>query len=142
MMNKRRLGRTGLVVSEICMGTMTFGDQCDEALSFEIMDRAFDRRVDFFDAAEMYPVPPRRETYGITEEIVGRWMKGKPRDRLLIATKITGPGHGWFVPLVRHGVTMLDRHQLKRAVEDSLRRLQTDHIDLLSNPLARSRDAL
>lgn len=129
-MNKRRLGKSGLVVSEICMGTMTFGDQCDEALSFEIMDRAFDQGIDFYDAAEMYPVPPRAETTGVTEEIVGRWMKTKPRHQVLVATKITGPGHGWFVPPVRDGMTMLDRHQLIRAVESSLQRLQTDYIDL------------
>ena len=129
-MNKRRLGKSGLVVSEICMGTMTFGDQCDEALSFEIMDRAFDAGIDFYDAAEMYPVPPRAETFGVTEEYVGRWMKTKPRDAVLIATKITGPGHGWFVPPVRHGMTMLDRHAIIRAVDDSLTRLQTDYIDL------------
>ncbi len=129
-MKKRRLGKTGLVVSEICMGTMTFGDQCDEALSFRIMDHAYEHGIDFYDAAEMYPVPPREETFGITEEVVGRWMQTKPRGTVLVATKITGPGHGWFVPPVRHGMTMLDRHQITRAVEDSLRRLQTDYIDL------------
>lgn len=129
-MNKRRLGKTGLAVSDICMGTMTFGEQCDEALSFQIMDRAFDAGINFYDAAELYPVPPSAEKYGITEEIVGKWMKTKPRDSVLIATKITGPGHGWFVPPVRHGMTMLDRHQIFRAVDDSLARLKTDYIDL------------
>ncbi len=129
-MKKRRLGMTGLVVSEICMGTMTFGEQCDEPLSFEIMDKAYDHGIDFYDAAELYPVPPSAETFGTTEEIVGRWMKTKPRDTVLIATKITGPGHGWFTPPVRHGMTMLDRHQLIRGVDASLQRLQTDYIDL------------
>ena len=129
-MNKRRLGKSGLVVSEICMGTMTFGAQCDEKLSFEILDKAYENGIDFYDAAEMYPVPPKPETYGVTEEILGRWMKTKPRETLIIASKITGPGHGWFTPPVRHGMTMLDRHQIVRAVENSLKRLQTDYIDL------------
>lgn len=119
-----------MVVSEICMGTMTFGEQADEKMAFKIMDRAYERGVDFYDAAEMYPVPPTKEKFGITEEIVGRWLKTKPRNSVLIATKITGPGHGWFRPPVRHGITALDRHQIRRAVEDSLTRLQTDYIDL------------
>lgn len=129
-MKRRRLGKSGLAVSEICMGTMTFGAQADEAMSFRIMDMAYEHGVDFFDAAEMYPVPPKAELFGVTEQIVGRWLKTKPRDSLLIATKITGPGHGWFTPPVRHGLTMLDGHQIRRSVEDSLRRLQTDYIDL------------
>ena len=129
-MERRTLGGSGISVTDICMGTMTFGAQCDEKLSFEIMDRAFDAGIDFYDAAEMYPVPPKVETYGITEEIVGRWLKTKPREAVIVATKITGPGHGWFVPPVRHGRTALDRHQIVRAVDESLRRLQTDYIDL------------
>ena len=129
-MKKRRLGKSGLVVSEIGMGTMTFGAQCDESLSFEIMDRAYAHGIDFYDAAEMYPVPPQPETFGVTEEIVGRWMKTKPRETILVATKVTGPGHGWFLPPVRHGMTTLDRHQITRAVDASLTRLQTDYIDL------------
>ncbi len=129
-MNKRRLGKSGLVVSEICMGTMTFGAQCDEHSSFEILDKAYENGIDFYDAAEMYPVPPTSQTFGVTEEILGRWMKTKPRETLIIASKITGAGHGWFVPPVRHGMTTLDRHQIVRAVENSLKRLQTDYIDL------------
>jgi aryl-alcohol dehydrogenase-like predicted oxidoreductase len=109
---------------------MTFGSQCDEALSFRIMDRAYDAGIDFFDAAEMYPVPPTVEAFGRTEEIVGRWMKTKPRESVIVATKITGPAHGWFVPPVRHGHSALDRVQLVRAVDASLRRLQVDYIDL------------
>lgn len=94
------------------------------------MDRAFDAGIDFFDAAELYPVPPSKELFGVTEEIVGRWLRTKPREAVIIATKVTGPGHGWFVPPVRHGKTALDRIQITRAVDDSLRRLQTDYIDL------------
>ena len=109
---------------------MTFGAQCDEPLSRQIMDVAYDRGIDFFDAAELYPVPPKQETFGITEEFVGRWLKEKPRHTVILATKVTGPGHGWFRPPVRDGFTGLDRHQIIRACEDSLRRLQTDYIDL------------
>jgi aryl-alcohol dehydrogenase-like predicted oxidoreductase len=129
-MKRRRLGGSGITVSEICMGTMTFGSQCDEQLSFRIMDRAWDAGIDFLDAAEMYPVPPTAEAFGRTEEIVGRWMKTRPRESVIVATKITGPAHGWFVPPVRHGHSALDRVQIVRAVEASLRRLQTDYIDL------------
>ena len=129
-MEKRRLGKSGLAVSAIGMGTMTFGAQADEKESFRIMDRAFDYGVDFFDAAEMYPVPPKAETFGITEEIVGRWMRGKSRGQVVVASKVTGPGHGWFRPPVRHGMTFIDRHTILRAAEDSLKRLQTDYIDL------------
>lgn len=129
-MERRRLGTSGVTVTDICMGTMTFGGQCDEKLSFEIMDRAYDAGIDFYDAAEIYPVPPDAKTYGVTEEIVGRWMKTKPRESIVVATKVTGPGHGWFVPPVRYGRTTLDRFQIIRAVEGSLQRLQTDYIDL------------
>ncbi|MFZ4594821.1 MAG: aldo/keto reductase [Verrucomicrobiaceae bacterium] len=129
-MNRKRLGRSGLVVTDICMGTMTFGLQADEQTSFAIMDRAVDAGIDFFDTAEMYPVPPSAETFGITEQIVGKWLKGRTRHELILATKVTGPGHGWFRPPIRGGFTALDRRQIHRACEDSLRRLQTDYIDL------------
>ena len=129
-MQRRRLGASGLVVSDICMGTMTFGGQCDEPLSHEICDRAWDAGIDFFDAAEIYPVPPKEELVGVTEQIVGRWMKTKSRDSVVIATKVTGPGHGWFTPPVREGKTCLDRRQIVAACEASLKRLGTDYIDL------------
>tara|TARA_R110002049_G_scaffold2750_3_gene21838 strand:- start:30923 stop:31960 length:1038 start_codon:yes stop_codon:yes gene_type:complete len=129
-MQRRRLGSSGVAVTDICMGTMTFGAQCDEASSHAICDAAWDAGIDFFDAAELYPVPPDAETFGITEEIFGRWLKTKPREAVIVATKVTGPGHGWFTPPVRHGRTSLDRHQIHRACDDSLRRLGTDYIDL------------
>ncbi len=129
-MERRRLGRSGIVVTDICMGTMTFGLQADEKTSFAIMDRAYEAGIDFFDAAEMYPVPPSAERFGITEQIVGRWLKTKTRGEVIVATKITGPGHGWFRPPIRGGFTALDRRQIFQACEDSLRRLQTDYIDL------------
>ena len=115
-MKQRRLGRTGLVVSEICLGTMTFGNQADEATSRAILDRAWEAGVDFLDIAEVYPVPPDFRYAGRSEEFVGRWMADKPRDGLLIATKVAGPGSGWFVAAVRENRTSLDRHHITRAV--------------------------
>ena len=130
-MNRKRLGRSPMVVTDICLGTMTFGLQADEATSFAIMDRAVEAGIDFFDTAEMYPVPPSAKLFGVTEQIVGRWMKARGnRDQLIVASKVTGPGHGWFRPDIRHGFTALDRRQIFKAVEDSLQRLQTDYIDL------------
>lgn len=129
-MQRRRLGQSALVVSEICMGTMTFGSQCDQRLSHAIMDHAYDAGIDFFDAAEVYPVPPNAETVGDTEIIVGRWLKTKPRDSVIVATKVTGPAHGWFAAPVRNEHCALDRHQIIKACDASLRRLSTDHIDL------------
>jgi aryl-alcohol dehydrogenase-like predicted oxidoreductase len=129
-MKRNRLGRSGIVVSEICMGTMTFGTAADERTAFEILDRSFDAGIDFYDTAENYPVPPDPSYAGRTEEILGRWMKTKPRDALIIATKVSGPSHGWIKAAVRSGMTTLDRHNIVRAVEASLTRLQTDYIDL------------
>lgn len=129
-MPSRRLGKSAVTVSDICMGTMTFGNQADEAMAFRILDRAFDAGVNFFDTAEGYPVPPDVKYVGRTEEIVGRWMKTKSRDAIIMATKVSGPSHVWFKSPKRSGMTALDRHNIMVAVEDSLRRLQTDYIDL------------
>ncbi|MBU0632015.1 aldo/keto reductase [bacterium] len=129
-MNFRYIGKTGLRVSPICMGTMTFGSQCDEKEAFKIMDKAYDAGVNFFDTAEVYSIPPKKETVGLTEEIVGRWLKTKPRDSIILATKIAGAANGWFVPPVRHGLTAIDRFHIERAIEGSLKRLGTDYIDL------------
>jgi aryl-alcohol dehydrogenase-like predicted oxidoreductase len=112
------------------MGTMTFGAQADEKTSFRIMDMAFEAGIDFYDTAEMYPVPPDAKYVGDTEEIVGRWLKTRNRDAIILATKVVGPGHGWITPPLRGGKTGLDRHHILRAVEGSLRRLGTDYIDL------------
>jgi aryl-alcohol dehydrogenase-like predicted oxidoreductase len=122
-MKNRRMGRTGLVVSEICLGTMTFGHQCDEATSSAILDHAADAGVHFLDTADAYPVPPTPETAGRTEEIVGRWLRGKRR-RFVVATKCrirvgTGPNDEG-----------LSRRHVLEACDDSLRRLGTDYIDL------------
>ena len=129
-MKRNRLGRSSIVVSDICMGTMTFGTGADEKTAFEILDRSFEAGIDFYDTAENYPVPPDAKYAGRTEEIVGRWMKTKSRDALIIATKVSGPSHGWIQAAVRDGKTSLDRHNIVRAVEASLQRLQTDYIDL------------
>jgi len=113
------------------MGTMTFGTQTpDEKVAFAIMDKAYERGVNFFDTAELYPVPPSGELAGITEEIVGRWLKTKPRDSVILASKVAGAASGWFVPPIRHGLTAIDSFHIERAIEGSLKRLDTDYIDL------------
>ncbi|MCL4431011.1 MAG: aldo/keto reductase [Epsilonproteobacteria bacterium] len=129
-MEYRYIGRTGLRVSPICMGTMTFGSQCDEKAAFAIMDKAYDCGVNFFDTAELYPVPPTAKLAGLTEEMVGRWLKSKPRESVILATKVAGAASGWFVPPIRHGFTACDRFHIERAIEGSLKRLGTDYIDL------------
>lgn len=122
-MKHTRLGRTGLEVSRLCLGTMTFGLQADEAASFAIMDRVADAGVTFFDTADVYPIGGNRETIGRTEEIIGRWMKPR-RTRFILATKCSG----------RVGPSRWDqgnsRKHILDAIEGSLRRLQTDYIDL------------
>ncbi len=118
------------MVSEICLGTMTFGTQANREESFRIMDKAVDAGIDFFDTAEIYPVPPTPKLAGTTEEIVGEWLRKKPRESLIIASKIAGAAHGWFNPPIRHGKAALDRVHLRKALEGSLRRLKTDYIDL------------
>jgi aryl-alcohol dehydrogenase-like predicted oxidoreductase len=129
-MKQRRLGRTGLRVPEIGFGTMTFGSMADEATSLAILDKGFDAGLFFLDVAEVYPVPPDPKWAGRTESIVGKWLQGRRRDEVLIATKVAGAGGGWFQAPVRGGRTALDRHSIERAVEGSLRRLGTDYIDL------------
>jgi len=129
-MESRRLGRSGLNVSCLGLGTMTFGSQATEAESLRIMDHAFDAGIFFFDTAELYPVPPDIKLLGRTEEIIGKWLRDKDRDEVVIASKVAGPGHGWFPPPVRHGRGAIDRHHIRSAIEDSLRRLGTDFIDL------------
>jgi aryl-alcohol dehydrogenase-like predicted oxidoreductase len=129
-MQSQRLGRSPLVVSKICMGTMTFGSQADEKTSHRILDRSLEAGINFFDTAENYPVPPQESWAGLTEEIFGRWMKTKRRDEIILATKVCGPSHGWIKGSQRAGMTALDRHNITRAIEDSLRRLGTDYVDL------------
>ncbi|MDE2569875.1 MAG: aldo/keto reductase [Sphingomonadales bacterium] len=129
-MQNRRLGKSPIVVSDICMGTMTFGSQVDEAESLRILDRCFDAGIDFYDTAEGYPVPPDPKWVGRTEEIVGKWLKTKPRDAVILATKVSGPSHVWFRSPKREGHTALDRRNIMVAVDESLQKLGTDYIDL------------
>jgi aryl-alcohol dehydrogenase-like predicted oxidoreductase len=129
-MKTRRLGKSAVAVSDICMGTMTFGSQTEEAVAARVLDRCLDAGINFFDTAENYPVPPDVKWAGRTEDILGRWMKTKNRDALIIATKVSGPSHGWLQSSQRAGMTALDRHNITRAIDASLRRLQTDYVDL------------
>lgn len=125
-MQTRPLGDSGLDVSRLCLGTMTFGEQNSEAEAHEQLSRAVAFGINFIDTAEMYPVPPKAETQGLTETYVGSWLKARgKRDDLVIATKAAGPG----LEHVRGG-PRLSRAHLNQAVDDSLKRLQTDYIDL------------
>jgi aryl-alcohol dehydrogenase-like predicted oxidoreductase len=129
-MQYRKLGHTGLDVSVICLGTMTFGDQNSAAEGFEQMDYALDQGVNFFDTAELYSSPPKPETAGSTERIIGDWFSArKNRDKVILASKVVGrSGMGWFRD--KGGSTHVDRAQVTEAIEKSLRRLKTDYIDL------------
>jgi len=122
-MKTKQMGRTGLKVSEICLGTMTFGLQCDEPASVAIMDTAAERGVDFFDTSDAYPIGGNLSTVGRTEEIIGRWLKGR-RDKIVLATKC------FAATGAAPNQTGLSRKHICEAVEASLRRLQTDYIDL------------
>ena len=125
-MKYNRLGSSDLEVSEVCLGTMTFGQQNTESEAFGLLDVAHDRGVTFLDSAEMYPVPAREETQGRSEAIIGQWLAGRDRSRFVVATKVIGrSGMQW----IRDGGG-LDRAHIEAAVEDSLRRLRTDYIDL------------
>ncbi|WP_028240307.1 NADP(H)-dependent aldo-keto reductase [Stutzerimonas azotifigens] len=128
-MERRRLGRTDLQVSALCLGTMTWGEQNTEAEAFAQIDRAKAAGVNFIDTAEMYPVPPRVETYTATERIIGNYFK-RHGDRAdwILASKIAGPGNG--IDYIRGGQPRHNRAQLREALEGSLRRLQTDYLDL------------
>lgn len=127
-MKYRPLGRTGLDVSLIGLGTMTWGEQNNQDEAFEQLDYAIGQGINFIDAAEMYPVPPKAETQGTTENILGNWLKARgKRDDIVLATKVLGRAD--WLPWVRGGPT-LDRASVLAACDDSLRRLQTDVIDL------------
>jgi aryl-alcohol dehydrogenase-like predicted oxidoreductase len=130
-MEYRTLGRTGVKVSVIGLGTMTFGEQNTEADGHAQLDYAIEQGVNLVDTAEMYSVPPRAQTYGSTEKIIGSWIKrsGK-RDKIVLATKVAGPGAVLGVTHVRGGNNVLDRRNIVAAVEASLQRLQTDYIDI------------
>ena len=124
------LGTSDLQVSRICLGTMTFGEQVDEPTAHAILDRALECGINFIDTAEMYAVPARRETYGATEAIIGRWYAARPgaRGRTVLATKVAGPSRG--MDWVHGGSDNLQPAEILKACDDSLRRLQTETIDL------------
>ncbi|MFO1323942.1 MAG: aldo/keto reductase [Burkholderiales bacterium] len=126
-MNYRTLAGTELQVSPVCLGTMTWGEQNDEADAHAQLDFAVAQGVNFIDTAEMYPIPPNGRTQGHTEAILGRWLARQPRDKLVIATKVAGPGRR---PWIRSGRTDLTRDVIAEACETSLQRLRTDYIDL------------
>lgn len=124
----RRLGRTDLDVSLICLGTMTWGEQNTEAEAHQQLDAALDAGVNFIDTAEMYPVPPKAETCGLTEKYLGTWLKRRNnREKVVLATKVIGRSDFSYV---RDGTQRLDRKNIEAALNASLKRLQTDYIDL------------
>lgn len=127
-MKYNQLGNSDLKVSEISLGTMTFGQQNTLAEASDQLDYAFDHGVNFVDTAELYPVPAKAQTQGFTEEFVGKWLHRQARDKVIIASKVAGPGRG--ISWIRNGPESLDRTNIMSAVEGSLKRLQTDYIDL------------
>ena len=127
-MKKRYLGHSPLQVSEVCLGTMTFGQQNSESEAHAQLDRASAAGINFIDTAEMYPVPPRAGTCGRTEQIVGNWLVRQPRQQVVVATKAAGPARG--LNWIRGGRLSFDLDSLRAAVEGSLQRLRTDYVDL------------
>ena len=130
-MRYRKLGNTDIDVSLICLGTMTWGEQNTEAEAHQQMDYALGQGVNFFDTAELYAIPPRAETYGLTEQYIGTWLQktGKRQD-IILASKVAGPAEGWLPHIRNEATRRLDRTNIQAAVEASLQRLQTDYIDL------------
>ena len=126
----RKLGNTDIDVSVICLGTMTWGQQNTLEQAFEQMDYALTQGVNFFDTAELYAIPPKAETYGRTEEIVGEWLQARgAREQIVLTSKIAGPGEEW-IPHIRGGKTRFDKNDIPQALDASLKRLQTDYLDL------------
>ena len=127
-MNYKKLGSTDVDVSTICLGTMTWGEQNSKADGFEQMDYAIDNGVNFWDTAEIYAIPMREETYGETENIIGEWFKKtKKIDKVILATKVSGPTSKEYI---RGGGCSYDKKSMSEALEKSLKRMQTDYIDL------------
>ena len=129
-MQYRTLPGTALEVSEVCLGTMTWGEQNDEAQAHEQLELALALGINFIDTAEMYPVPARADSFADTERLIGRWLSRRPgrREQLVIATKVSGPSRGY--DWIRNGSTDLRAADIVAACEDSLKRLQTEYIDL------------
>jgi aryl-alcohol dehydrogenase-like predicted oxidoreductase len=128
-MRYRNLGKTEISVSELCLGTMTWGEQNTQDEAFAQIDRAAEHGINFMDAAEMYPVPPRPETYGQTERIIGNYFKARgSRDQWILTSKVAGPGNN--ISHIRDGNLKHNRQHIITALNGSLERLQTDYIDL------------
>ena len=127
-MRYTKLGQSDLSVSSACLGTMTFGTQNSEAEAHQQLDFALAQGINFIDTAEMYSVPPNAESYGKTETYVGTWLKRQARDKIVLATKISGPGRG--MKWIRNGELAFNRKNIRAAIEASLTRLQTDYVDL------------
>ncbi|MCU7843598.1 MAG: NADP(H)-dependent aldo-keto reductase [Candidatus Thiodiazotropha sp. (ex Monitilora ramsayi)] len=125
----RPLGLTGIEVSVLCLGTMTFGEQNSESEAHAQLDHAIEAGINIIDTAEMYPVPPKAETQGLTERYIGSWLANRGRrDDMIIASKVAGPAD--WLSYLRDGNVHLDRRNIKAAVESSLQRLRTDYIDI------------
>ena len=128
-MQFKPLANTGISVPEICLGTMTFGEQNTQQQAFQQLDYALERGLNFWDTAEMYPVPPKPETQGATERIIGNWIAARGgRSKLFLASKIAGPGQGGSQ--IRGGATRYTAAEIASALDGNLQRLQTDYIDL------------
>ena len=127
-MRYTKLGQSDLSVSSACLGTMTFGTQNSEAEAHQQLDFALAQGINFIDTAEMYSVPPNAESYGKTETYVGTWLKRQARDKIVLATKISGPGRG--MKWIRNGELAFNRKNIRAAIDASLTRLQTDYVDL------------
>ena len=126
-MKYKKLGDTDIDVSLICLGTMTFGEQNTQEEGFQQMDYAVENGINFFDTAELYAIPPKEKTYGKTEEIIGNWFKKKKnRKKIILASKIAGPGLKW----IRGGGDQFSPESIEEALNNSLLRLKTDYIDL------------
>jgi len=126
-MKFKKLGNTDLNVSLICLGTMTYGEQNTQDEGFEQMDYAVEKGINFFDTAELYAIPPKEKTYGKTEEIIGNWFqKRNNRKKIILASKIAGPGLKW----IRKGGDQFSPKSIEEALNNSLKRLKTDYIDL------------
>lgn len=127
-MQYRQLGNSNLKVSPVCLGTMTYGDQNTQAEAHEQLDYALAQGINFIDTAEMYPVPPKADTFTCTETIIGHWLKNQTRDKIILGSKVAGRNRG--LNWIRNGDDVLTKVNIRSAIHDSLNRLQTDYIDL------------
>lgn len=127
-MEYRKLGTSNLMVSKVCLGTMTFGDQNTQADANAQLDYALLQGINFIDTAEMYPVPPKAETYTRTETMIGHWLKNQSRDKIILGSKVSGRNRG--LSWIRNGDETLSRKNIRAAIDGSLARLQTDYLDL------------